>query len=84
MDRLHVVIVYRSLDLVPRAIAWCEARRYVVEGIVQMDRYQDAVHVVAEGRAQVIVAASADSLDPNRLPRVEIVDEGDEESGSSE
>lgn len=72
---LRAVIVYAGLHTLPRAYRWCEDRGYEVEALVRWDRYAEALLVLMEGRAQIIVAASPDALDPDRLPRVEIVDE---------
>jgi hypothetical protein len=85
MGSLRAVVVYRASELLPRAYRWCERRQYEVASIVPMDCYGEALTLINQGRADLIVAASKDSLDPNRLPRVEIVpEEDDDQTGSSE
>jgi hypothetical protein len=82
MQHLRVVIVYLSTDLIPRANAWCAARGWTVAATVSTPRYLDALAVLSRREADIILAASEDSLDPDRIPRVEIVPE--DFDGSSE
>lgn len=77
MTTLRVVIVYRTAALLPRAYRWCATHGWTVDSAVPKGRFSDAVRLVSERRADIIVAASADSLDPDRVPRVEVVPDDD-------
>jgi hypothetical protein len=53
-------------------IDYCLAQGYVMGGVIR-DDWQKAVDYLYTGEAGVIIAASDETLDPDRTPRVEVV-----------
>lgn len=53
---------------------YCAARGYEVAGVVTAD-WAAAAAMVLSNKAAVLVVSSAEHLDPNREPRVEVVAE---------
>lgn len=84
MPYRRAVILYRpdAPDKRRQAMEYCQRQEYEIAGFVHADRWDDAVTMVANGEASVIVAPDRSHLDPHRVPRVEVVDEQD--TGSSE
>jgi hypothetical protein len=72
MTRVRVVLVYLTADLVPRAVTRCAARGWQVVYTVPTDRYAEAIDLAYAERL-IVVAASPGSLDPDRVPRVEVL-----------
>lgn len=75
----------KSVVLVPDAEAYrwlmicgqyCAARRYEVVAVVHA--WAEAIRIIKDGRATVLVAGRHDHLPPDRSPRVEIVAEHNE------
>lgn len=52
---------------------YCAMRRYEVVAVVHT--WADAIKIIREGRATVLVTGRHDHLPPDRVPRVEIVTE---------
>ncbi|NMO53541.1 hypothetical protein HH310_20435 [Actinoplanes sp. TBRC 11911] len=55
-----------------RCLDYCAAKRYNVIGLIPGD-WPAAMRMLNEGLAGVVVVASAEQLDPDREPRVEVV-----------
>lgn len=55
---------------------YCEARHYEIVAVVHA--WADAIRMIKDGRATVLVAGRHDHLPPDRSPRVEIVVEQNE------
>lgn len=75
---LRAVIVYRRTRDLPRGYRHCAVHGYEVEALVPVHQYGDALQLVAEGRAQVIVAATEDAASWDGIPRLEVADEDGE------
>ncbi|MDT4991401.1 MAG: hypothetical protein QOH97_1293 [Actinoplanes sp.] len=58
---------------VTQCLTYCSAQGYQVAGIIRGD-WGNAADMLRRGLASVIVVARAEHLDPNREPRVEIVE----------
>lgn len=71
---LRAVIVYLHVERLPNAFRWCASRGYEVVGLVTADRWRDAAAMTVDGQADLLVAASMDAVDPDRLPRLEVVE----------
>lgn len=60
------------LDLyLSRCMAYCESRGYTFGGVLR--DYTAGLQALLDSHASVIVVARGDHLDPNRVPRVEVV-----------
>lgn len=79
MEKTRAILIYSFPRRLPRAYAWCAERDIAVEAVVPKDQYGEALTLINEGRADIIVAASNDSLDPDRIPRLEVVPNNEED-----
>lgn len=74
-ETVTAVVFVLTQHLMPdadRCLRYCMANRYNVIGVVR-DRWADAMAMLADGRASVLVVADDQHLDPNRQPRIEVV-----------
>jgi hypothetical protein len=55
-----------------RCIRYCAARGYKMVGVIR-DDWPAAMDMLHDGRAEVLVIADPEHLDPERAPRVEYV-----------
>ena len=55
-----------------RCIDYCRAQGYAMVGVIQ-DDWGEAMRMLHAGKAQVLVAAELQHVDPGRTPRVEFV-----------
>lgn len=75
MRNVDAIVFVMSSHLLPdadRCIRYCLARGYRMIGVVR-DDWAAATRMLLDGRAQVLVVADPQHLDPDRLPRVEYV-----------
>jgi hypothetical protein len=70
----QAVIVYAQSDRLPRAYAWCAAKGWPIKYAVPADRWRDALRLALE-EDLIVVAASPAALPPDRIPRVEVVED---------
>lgn len=73
-----VIYVPAALHLATYAaqcLSYCTLKGYEVVGIVATD-WAAVLTVVTTSTAQVIVVARPDHLDPDREPRIEVVEQG--------
>ncbi len=69
------VVFVLSRYLLPdadRCIDYCRAQGYAMVGVIT-DDWHEAMHMLHEGKAVVLVVADRQHLDPERAPRVEAV-----------
>ncbi|SNY29178.1 hypothetical protein [Paractinoplanes atraurantiacus] len=75
MKPVEAIVFVLSGHLLPdadRCIRYCLSRGYNMIGVVR-DDWRAAMEMLADGRAEVLVVADPQHLDPNRTPRVEYV-----------
>lgn len=71
----EAVVFVLTAHLLPdadRCIRHCLSRGYHVVGIVK-DNWAEAMRMLHDGRAEVLVVADEQHLDPERAPRIEVV-----------
>lgn len=71
----EAVVFVLSSHLLPdagRCIDYCRVRGYRMIGVIK-DDWRAAIEYIYDGRASVLVVADVDHLDPNRMPRIEVV-----------
>lgn len=71
---LHAVIIYAHTDLLPQAYAWCAAHGWAAKYTVPRSQWKDALRLALDEEL-IVVAASPDSLPPDRVPRIEVVED---------
>jgi hypothetical protein len=68
---VFVLTAYRYPDA-GRCIQYCRAMGYKMGGLIQ-DDWGAAIEHITQGKAEVLVVADFEHLDPDRTPRIEVV-----------
>lgn len=71
---IFVPAVHQFATYASQCLEYCAARGWVVLGVDH--DWEAAAKVLKSGLAGVLVVARPDHLDPDREPRVEVVDQG--------
>lgn len=72
---IEAIVFCLSARLFPdagRCIDYCIAMGYHMGGVIR-DDWHAAIEHIYTGKAQVLVVADVDHLDPDRAPRIEVV-----------
>jgi len=72
---IYIPAAQHLANYADQCIAYCVVKGYEVTGVITTD-WVDVMAVMAARAAQVIVVARPDHLDPDREPRIEVVDQG--------